>query len=158
MEHQEEYGRTKGPLGGGEVDSESDTDSDTSDIDYSPAEGEDDEWDEEEVGQPKDDREKLARITKRNFLRLYKPRYKSLTRSMPREKPKHYEGWLLVRQERIKNVTEWESKSPHGLIVEDGYQDDKCQKKSYQLRRCASSIRPQLLYVLLFGYHSRINE
>jgi hypothetical protein len=26
---------------------------------------------------------------------------------------------------KIKNVTEWESKSPHGLIVEDGYQDDR---------------------------------
>jgi hypothetical protein len=108
-------------LGGGEVDSESDTDSDTSDVDYSPAEGEDDEWDEEEVGQPKDDREKLARITKRNFLRLYKPRYKSLTRSMPREKPKHYEGWLLVRQERVSRKKGAKSRGGGAVAFHDSY-------------------------------------
>ena len=162
VQHQNLYGKTKGTLGGQDEDSESDTDSDTEDEAYKA--GEDDEgWydDDEEGAQPKDARERLEALGKRNFLQLYKPRHKSLTRYMPREKPKHYEGFLLVRQEKkllssrcfcvlrgnllcvygnaneplfgipaiydikVKNVTEWESKAPHGLIVEDGYQENK---------------------------------
>jgi len=94
-EHAKNFSRTKGTVGDPkEEDSSSDTDSDVGEEDEAYFDDEN-EWDVR--GAPISD---TADLSKHNFLRVYKPRFKSITQHMPREKPKHKEGWLTVRQEK----------------------------------------------------------
>ncbi|GMI18499.1 hypothetical protein TrLO_g14663 [Triparma laevis f. longispina] len=89
--HQAEFGKTRGVLGSCEnEDSGSDTDSDTDDEAYA----------EEEIDTEEEEEGFEVTHTHKNYLRQFKPRYKSLTRFMPREKPKHFDGFLNVRQEK----------------------------------------------------------
>ncbi|GMH49623.1 hypothetical protein TrVE_jg5201 [Triparma verrucosa] len=89
--HQVEFGKTRGVLGNPEnEDSGSDTDSDTEDEAYA----------EEEIDTEEEEEGFEVTHTHKNYLRQFKPRYKSLTRFMPREKPKHFDGFLSVRQEK----------------------------------------------------------
>jgi hypothetical protein len=105
-EHTAAFGRTSGIMGGNadSPDSSSDTDSDIGAEDEAYA---DDgfEWSPGGVPIQEVSAETAAKM---NFLAAYKPRFKSLTRLMPREKPKHKEGFLNVRQEhKLMSSRNW---------------------------------------------------